>query len=514
MHCDRSRQRRLRDAVTPAATWIFADQLGEHFLDAGSTEPIILIESRSALRRRTYHRAKAHLVLSALRHRVRELGDRAVFVTADTYRTGLSTALDRLGVTPDRVAVRAPTSFAARRLVNELGVQVTPARGFIATQEQFADWAAGRKRLVMEDFYRMMRRSTGVLMEGSQPVGDRWNLDADNRQPPPRRSVNLGLPEPWWPVEDDIDEQVRRDLDRWQAEGTIATVGDDGPRRFAATADEARAVLDDFVAHRLTTFGPYEDAVMASDWVMSHSLLSASLNLGLLEPREVVDRVADAHRADQAPLASVEGFIRQVMGWRDYVWHLYWHLGPEYVTSSNALEARTPLPEWWQRLDAGAVTAACLSHTLADVRHRGWVHHIPRLMILGNWALQHGFDPQETTEWFTRMFVDAYPWVMAANVIGMALYADGGVMATKPYAAGGAYLKRMTNYCGSCDYSPTQRVGDGACPYTSGYWAFLERNRQRLGSNHRVAQPLRNLDRLGDIDEVVAQVARQGNDPP
>ena len=500
--------------MTTAATWLFADQLGEHFLDPDSDQPVILIESRAALRRRRYHRAKAHLILSALRHRAEELGDRAVFIAADTYRAGLEQALQTLDLTPDRVAVRAPTSYAARRLVTDLGVHVTPARGFVATEEEFATWAGGRKRLVMEDFYRMMRRTTGVLMDGDDPAGNRWNLDADNRQPPPRRQATLGLPEPWWPVEDEIDERVRHDLDAWRADGSLVTVGEDGPRRFAATPAEARAVLDDFVTHRLEQFGPYEDAVMSDDWVMAHSLLSAPMNLGLLDPRDVVDRAERAYRSQRASLASAEGFIRQVMGWRDYVWHLYWHLGPDYVASSNALDAHTPLPEWWNDLDADAVTAACLSGTLADVRERGWVHHIPRLMILGNWALQRGFNPQETTDWFTRMFVDAYPWVMAANVTGMALYADGGVMATKPYAAGGAYIKRMTNYCADCAYTPTQRVGEGACPFTGGYWAFLQGNRELLKTNHRIAQPLRNLERLGDIESVVDQVSERGSSPP
>ena len=500
--------------MTSEAIWIFADQLGDHFLDPDFDGPVILIESHAALRRRTYHRAKAHLILSALRHRARDLGERAMFVTADTYRAGLKQALDTLGMKPEQVIVRAPTSHPARRLVADLGVQVSPSRGFIATEGEFTDWASGRKRLVLEDFYRMMRRTTGVLMDGAEPVGDRWNLDTDNRQPPPRRQSTLGLPEPWWPVEDEIDEQVRRDLDRWQMEGTIVTLGADGPRRFAATVDEANAALVDFVTHRLAEFGPYEDAVMASDWVMAHSLLSAPLNLGLLDPRDAIDQVEQAYRSGSVPLASAEGFIRQVMGWRDYVWHLYWHLGPDYVATSNALDAQTQVPDWWQQLDADQVSAACLSSTLADVRDRGWAHHIPRLMILGNWALQQGFDPQETTDWFTRVFVDAYPWVMAANVIGMALYADGGVMATKPYAAGGAYIKRMTNYCGACVYKPTQRVGEGACPFTSGYWAFLHGNRDLLASNHRVAQPLRNLDRLGDIDQVVSQVQQRGSSPP
>lgn len=498
-----------------SARWLFADQLGEHFLDEEDDDrPVILIESRSVLRRRDYHRAKAHLVLSALRHRAAELGDRAVYVNSSTYRDGFTTALQRLGISADQVVVSDPTSYGARRLVRDLGVIVHPARGFVTSHEEFTDWATGRKRLVLEDFYRSVRKRTGILMEGTEPVGGRWNLDADNRQPPPRGATTLGLPEPRWPVEDDIDAQVRADLTRWESEGTIRLIGRDGPRLFAATIDEAESALEDFIHHRLGDFGPYEDAAMSDDWVMAHSLLSAPMNLGLIDPMTAIDAVEQSYLSGDVGLSSAEGFIRQVMGWRDYVWHLYWHLGEGYVDNSNALDAHVSLPSWWTDLRSEEVTARCLSHTLWEIDERGWTHHIPRLMILGNWALQQGYRPAEVTEWFTRVFIDAYPWVMAANVIGMALYADGGVMATKPYAAGGAYIKRMTNFCSGCAYRPTERVGEKGCPFTAGYWAFFDRNAQRLSGNHRLAQPLRGLERLGDRAQLVAEVAARGTTAP
>jgi deoxyribodipyrimidine photolyase-related protein len=517
---------RAQPAPTPdiAAWWSFGDQLGPHFTHCDSGDPaeedkerpVILIESVSSLRRRPYHRQKVHLVISALRHRAAELGDRAVYVRAETFRAGFAEALSRLRMKPEQIAVRAPTSYGARRLCAELGVQVLPSVGFVTSEDEFSLWANGRgdKRLLLEDFYRNARKRTGILMDGDDPVGGRWNLDADNRQPPPRGRTRLDLPTPAWPVEDHIDEEVRQHLNALEESGQMNFIGQDGPRLFAATREEALSVLEDFTAHRLADFGPYEDATMAQDWVMAHSLLSAPLNLGLLDPREAIDSVESVFRRGDVPLASAEGFIRQVMGWRDYVWHLYWHLGEDYGQRSNALSARTPLPEWWRDLDAESVTARCMSATLADIRERGWVHHIPRLMILGNWALQQGYDPQETTEWFTSMFVDAYPWVMAANVIGMALYADGGVMATKPYASGGAYLKRMTDYCSGCAYRPTERTGERACPYTSGYWTFIARNSEQFRGNHRMAQPLRGMEKLGNLDQVIATVAERGSDPP
>lgn len=492
--------------------WLFADQLGPHFLgeadapgDDGA-QRVLIVESRAAFRRRRYHRAKAHLVLSAMRHRARELGDRCDYIASEGYR-------DALGGMGSTVSVVDPTSWPARRLVRDVGARVLPSRGFVTSESDFVAWAQGRRHLRLEEFYRDARRRTGILMEGDEPAGGRWNFDADNRLPPPRGATTLGLPEPAWPVEDDIDAEVRADLDAWERDG-VEFAGDDGPRRFAVTRDEAIVVLDDFVANRLGDFGPYEDAALAEDWAMAHSLLSVPLNLGLLHPIEVIERVAEAWSAGEAPLGSVEGFVRQVMGWRDYVWHLYWHFGEDYVEQSNALDAHVDLPDWFRDLRADDVRARCLSVALAEVRERGWNHHILRLMVLGNWSLQRGYDPRQVTEWFTANYVDAYPWVMAANVVGMALHADGGRMATKPYAAGGAYIKRMTNFCGGCPYRPDVRVGERACPVTAGYWAFIARHEDRWVRHPRMAQPARGLARLADRDQVIEQEARRGSAPP
>jgi len=490
---------------------LLADQLGPHFLpaaDEAQMPEVLLVESRAAFSRRRVHRAKAHVLLSALRHRARESPGRVTLIEAPSLRSVLREWRGPL-------IASAPTSRSTRALLSEYDVTMEPARGFVTTQAEFAEWAQGRgrRRLVMEDFYRDVRRRTGILMEGDEPIGGRWNFDADNRCPPPRGQSTLGLPEPWWPVEDDIDEQVRADLDQWSRDG-IHLVGSDGPRRFAATREEAVAALEDFAEHRLPLFGPYEDAALSQDWVMAHSLISVPMNLGLLDPREVIERVVRAYVDGSAPLSSVEGFVRQVLGWRDYVWHLYWHLGPDYL-SSNTLAANTPLPDWFHSLDADkTVRARCLSTALAEVQEHAWTHHIMRLMILGNWALQHGFDPQETTRWFTDSFADGHEWVMAANVVGMALHADGGVMATKPYAGGGAYIKRMTDLCSGCEYRPQIRVGDKACPFTAGYWAFLDKHRERFERHPRMAQAVRGLERLNDREAMIAQERGRGNGAP
>jgi deoxyribodipyrimidine photolyase-related protein len=395
----------------------------------------------------------------------------------------------------------------------------------VTGQAEFRRWADGRGpdgspgagRLLMDDFYRAARRHHDVLMDGAEPVGGRWNLDHDNREPPPADG-RVPVPAPWLPVEDEIDEEVRADLDAWAADGDVSFVGDDGPRLFPVTHRETLERLTDFLDHRLAAFGPHEDAMLAGDPWLAHSLLSASMNLGLVDPAEVVHRAEAAYRAsaatgDPLPLNSVEGFVRQVMGWRDYIWHLYWYLGRDY-RHGNALDAREEVPDWLADLDAEAVDAHCLSAVLADLRQRGWVHHIPRLMVLGNYALQRGIRPLAMTDWFHRLFVDGYDWVMVPNVVGMSQHGDGGVLATKPYAAGGAYINRMSDYCGGCRYDPRKRLGVDACPFTAGYWAFLERTRDRLVGNRRMRQPLAGLSRIGDLEAVVDQEVRRGTDAP
>ncbi|MGY1581132.1 cryptochrome/photolyase family protein [Streptomyces sp. MN13] len=497
--------------------WLFGDQLGPHFLrpsrDGGLSRdtPLLMIEARSVLRRRRFHRAKAHLVLSAMRHRAAELGDRVTYVRAETYREGLE-----LGARDKRVTVHHPTSHAAVRLVRSLPrVTMGPARGFLVPMDDFTAWADdhGGRRLRQEDFYRWVRQGHDLLMDGDAPAGGRWNHDHDNRQPPPRDASALPVPGPYRPREDEIDEEVRADLDRWERHGDVSFVGRDGPRLFPASRAEARAALRRFVEHRLAAFGPYEDAMLAADPVMSHSLLSSSLNLGLLDPAECVERAEAAWRAGEAPLNSVEGFVRQVAGWREYVWQLYWYFGEEY-RRSNVLRHTAALPGWWDDLDGDAVRARCLRTVLAQVRDTGWTHHIPRLMVLGGYALQRGWDPAAVTDWFHRCFVDGYDWVMVPNVVGMSQYADGGRMTTKPYTSGGSYINRMSDLCGRCAYRPGDRTGEHACPYTAGYWFFLDRHRSRLEHNHRTARAVRGLDRLADLAVLRRQERTRGDAPP
>jgi deoxyribodipyrimidine photolyase-related protein len=494
--------------------WLFGDQLGPHFTD-DHDGPFLVVESAAVLRRKRFHRQKAHLVWSAMRHRVAELqaaGREVRFVRADTYREALAQVEGPL-------EVMQPTSFAAVGLVNRLAderdVRRLPARGFMTSRGEFSHWVdgLGGKRLLMEDYYRDARRRFGVLLDDTgDPAGGRWNYDRENREPPPKGRQTLGVPEPWYPEEDQLDADVRRDLDALAAEG-VRFVGRDGPRLFPATAQEARTALDAFVTDRLASFGAHEDAMLAHDPWLAHSTLSAAYNLGLLDPAEAVARVEAAWRDGSVPLPSAEGYVRQVMGWREYMWHLYWHFGNDY-RDANELGHDEPLPAWFDDLDADATQARCLSDVLGGLAERGWVHHIPRLMVLGGYALQRGWNPRRLAEWFHYSFVDGYDWVMIANVVGMSQHADGGMLATKPYTSGGAYINRMSDYCGDCVFDPKVRVGENACPYTAGYWWFLQRHRERFVTNPRMRRPVHGLDRLADLDEVVAQEAHRGSSPP
>ena len=483
--------------------FLFADQLGPHFDDGGS---LVMVEVLGPLKRRRYHRQKAHLILSALRHRARELGDRVEYLRGEGYRELLDGR---------DLEVIAPTSYGSRALIENLGeratIKVLPSRGFVTSEDEFREWADQRrgKRLLMDQFYRDRRVALDILMTPGasgklEPEGGVFNYDHDNRQGPPKGQDTLGVEAPWYPVEDDIDAEVRSYLDALEESGQVTFVGRDGPRVFPATRAEALEAMRHFMDHRLATFGPHEDAAMVGDWAMSHSLLSPAMNLGLLDPTDVIQAaVADYHRGS-APLSSVEGFVRQIMGWRDWVWHLYWYLGQDFV-ASNHFGHTKPLPKGFLDLAPEEFRSVCLSHVLEEVRDRGWTHHINRLMVLGSWVLQRGISPQEFNDWCVDVFVDGTPWVMPANVVGMSQFADGGIVATKPYTSGGSYLSTMTNYCQTCPFTPTIRVGDTACPMTAGYWTFLARSEAHLRGNHRMAQPLAGLKRLADLDQVIAQ---------
>ncbi|MEM9562603.1 MAG: cryptochrome/photolyase family protein [Actinomycetota bacterium] len=490
--------------------WLLGDQLNRHVGPLADRTPgdcrVLLVESRAKLTSKRWHLQRAHLVLSAMEHLAAELRNEGFDVDhrlADSLADGLADHR-RQHRLPEVIAM-SPMSWDGRALLERHGVTTVPNTQFLCSPDEFAGWADGRNRLVMEDFYRWQRRRLDVLIEpDGEPAGGRWNYDDENREPPPKDG------RAWPPLTpfalDEIDTAV---LDRLRGDDGVGdgdgSVGDgvetwghppDG--WWPVTRAQALARLDEFIEHGLPVFGPHEDAMLADEAKLAHSTLSPALNLGLLHPAEVVEAAADAYRAGRVPINSAEGFIRQVMGWREYVWGLYWLWMPEY-RHENGLDATRAVPPAFTG-DA-PTEMRCVGSVIDRLDRHGWTHHIERLMVLGNLALTTGVDPLAMTDWMWANFVDGAEWVMLPNVIGMALHADGGRMATKPYASGGAYINRMSDFCKGCRFDPKKRTGDTACPFTSLYWDFLARNRETLSGNHRLSRQLANLDRLKDLDE-------------
>ena len=473
---------------------VFGDQLRR---DRGAlrhatpgTTRILLVESAAKIAEMRWHRQRLHLVLSSMRHFVEELREEGFEVDhrrAPTIAAGL--ASHRREFAPERIVAMEPASFDSLASLRRWNVELVPNDQFLCSRHEFADFVGGRRSTKLEDFYRWQRRRLDVLMDGDEPAGGTWNYDHSNREPPPRDGRSW--PTPLLTPLDAIDHEVLADLPDtcWGAppDGTWAT-----------TRSEALRRLEHAMVEVLPVFGPHEDAMLAGNWHLAHTLLSPYLNLGLLHPEEVCRRAEQEYRAGRVPIESAEGFVRQVLGWREYVWGRYWQWMPDY-RSENALGAHRPLPPAFV---GGHTSMRCLSTVLGDVHEHGWAHHIQRLMVLGNLALLSGIDPMALTRWMWSGFVDGAEWVMLPNVLGMALHADGGAMATKPYAAGGAYIGRMSDYCKGCRYDRSARTGDNACPFTTLYWDFLDRHRDRFLRNARVAQQVRAGERLSDMPAV------------
>ncbi len=471
--------------------WVLGDQLNRRISSLAARPPadtrVLFIESSAKITSKRFHRQRLHLVITAMRRFAAELaaqGFEVDYRIADSFAAGL--ADHRKEFEPSRVVAMESMSYRMRHRLPEMNVEVTRSNQFLCHYEEFADWAQGRKRLVMEDFYRSQRRRLGYLMDGKEPAGGAWNFDAENRQPPPRDGRDW--PRPVRSRLDELDREVMAEL-------PADAVGAYPDGTWATSRRAAQARLRHVVENVLPIFGPHEDAMLAREWSMAHTLLSPYLNLGLLYPDEVCQAAESAFREGKVPIASAEGFIRQIIGWREYVWGAYWLWMPGYATR-NSLDAHRPLPPLFT---SGDTQMRCVSETLQSVAAHGYAHHIQRLMILGNFALLAGVAPLEMVDWMWASFVDGAEWVMLPNVLGMALHADNGMMATKPYAAGGNYIKRMSDYCGPCRFNPRQRVGDDACPFTTLYWCFLDTHRDRFAANHRMARQLATLDRLGDL---------------
>jgi deoxyribodipyrimidine photolyase-related protein len=385
-----------------------------------------------------------------------------------------------------------------------LPTTLLPDDRFLASHREFQDWAAGRKALRMEYFYRDMRRKTGLLMDGDQPVGGQWNFDHDNRKPAP------GGIDPKGPLKFEPDNVTGDVLALVEAQFG-AHFGEVRPFWFATTRNQALEALDHFIAHSLPTFGDFQDAMLRGEDFLYHAILSPYLNIGLLGPLEVCQAAERAYLSGAAPLNAVEGFIRQIIGWREYVRGIYFLEGPEYA-QRNVLKQTRDLPAmYW----GGETHMACMAAAVGQTAREAYAHHIQRLMVTGNFALLAGIDPQQVSQWYLEVYADAFEWVEAPNVVGMSQFADGGVIASKPYVSSGAYINRMSDYCKGCAYKVSQKTGEGACPFNTLYWHFLDRHRARFSGNARMGNMYGTWDRmdadkralvLADAEKVLAKL--------
>jgi deoxyribodipyrimidine photolyase-related protein len=362
-----------------------------------------------------------------------------------------------------------------------------PDDRFLCSHAEFEAWAEGRKELRMEWFYREMRRKTGLLMEGDKPEGGKWNYDHDNRKPAPDE-VTFGGPMQFTP--DDTVEEV---LDLVEARFG-ENFGSLRPFWFATDRGQARRALAHFISGALSKFGDYQDAMLDSERFLYHAVISMYLNAGLLSWREICEAAVAAYEAGNAPLNAVEGFVRQIIGWREYMRGIYFREGPDYV-SRNALGHDRALPDFYWSADT---KMRCVARAVEQTRDEAYAHHIQRLMVTGNFALLAGIDPHAVHEWYLAVYADAYEWVEAPNVIGMSQFADGGIVGSKPYISGGNYIRKMSDYCKSCVYDVGEKTGDRSCPFNYLYWAFLHRHRDRFGKNPRMAQMYRTWMRMSD----------------
>ncbi len=435
------------------------------------------------------HKARTALYLSAMRHfrdALRRDGIRVDYteLAPGSLSGHLALAVERLK--PERVLAVQPGEYRVEQALRSAcpSLEILPDDHFYSSRKEFDAWAAGKKQLRLEFFYRDLRRRHRVLMDGDQPCGGQWNFDADNRTAFGKKGPGA-LPAPLAFQPDPVTAEVLTLVERTFPRNPGSLERFDWP----VTPAQARLALDDFIANRLPWFGQYQDAMWSGEPWLYHSRISAALNLKLLDPREAVQAAEAAYRRGRAPLAAVEGFIRQILGWREYVRGVYWRHMPGYG-SMNALDAHAPLPEFYW---TGETDMNCLREAIGQTLQYGYAHHIQRLMITGLYALLAGVEPRRIHEWYLAVYVDAVEWVELPNVIGMSQYADGGIMASKPYAATGKYIQRMSNYCANCRYNPANSAGPDACPFTTLYWNFLQRNESRLKTNPRMQMQLKNL---------------------
>lgn len=481
---------------------VLGDQLTPNISSLRHADPardiILMMEVAEEATYVPHHKKKIAFLFSAMRHFADELraaGWQVDYRSLDmtgpngSFTKEFAQAVRRHG--PHAVVVTEPGEWRVRQAMagwqEMVGVPVTVCEDdrFICSHGEFQNWASGRKQLRMEYFYREMRKKTGLLMRGDEPEGGQWNFDHDNRK---RASIDLFMPEPFQVSPD----AMTRDVLSLVGEHFASHFGDLQPFWFAVTRKDAEKARDHFIAKALPSFGDYQDAMLSNHRFLYHSVLSAYINCGLLDALDVCRRVEAAYRNGRVPLNSAEGFIRQIIGWREYVRGIYWLKMPDYV-EQNFFNHTRDLPGFYW---TGDTRMACLAAAIGQTKSEAYAHHIQRLMLTGNFALLAGISPQALHEWYLLVYADAYEWVELPNTLGMSQFADGGLLASKPYAASGAYINRMSDYCKGCAYDVKDSIGANACPFNALYWHFLQRNRTQLKANPRMAQMYRTWDRM------------------
>ena len=482
---------------------ILGDQLSPEISslrDITAGDVVLMAELKSEAGYANHHKKKIAFIFSAMRHFAEDLeaqGHQVDYIRYDDpqnsgdFTAEVKRALTRHNI--DLIIVTAPGEYRLKTVFNgwaddfDQPVEIRNDNRFLSTIDQFKEWAEGRKSLRMEFFYRDLRRQYQILMDGDQPVGGQWNYDSENRQPPkeglypPARAIT-----PPDAITQDVLDLVASHFD--DHFGSL-----DG-FHFATTRKDAEHVLERFITERLPLFGTYQDAMVEGEPWMYHAHIGLYLNAGLLSPMTAIKAAETAYLQGFAPLNAVEGFIRQILGWREYVRGIYWLKMPEYA-AENALDAQRDLPDFYWTADT---KMNCLKQAVSETRDNAYAHHIQRLMVLGNFALIAGIKPDDVNAWFLGVYADAYEWVELPNVSGMTLFADGGYLASKPYAASGAYINRMSTYCKSCAYKVSQKNGPDACPFNYLYWDFLIRNQDKLAKNPRMGMPYRTLGKMDD----------------
>ena len=485
--------------MRPRLILVLGDQLsaGLACLRAGDprTDIVVMAEVMAEGVYVPHHPQKIVLILSAMRKfamALREAGWRVAYSRLDDPDNSQSIPGEILRRASDlgtaEVLVTRPGEWRLIAALEAVPLQMTmlPDDRFLCTEPDFAVWAEGRKTLRMEYFYRKMRRKTGLLMEGDKPAGGQWNFDHDNRKP---AKPDLLRPRPLRFAPDSVTEGVLAIVaDRFSHFGAATPFG------WATDRAGALQALEHFITHALPRFGEEQDAMLAGDPTLSHALISPYLNIGLLGPMEVARAAEAAYVAGRAPIAAAEGFIRQIIGWREFVRGIYFLQGPEYMAQNALGHSRALPPLYW----GAATKMACMGHAVAQTRDMAYAHHIQRLMVTGNFALLAGVDPGFVHEWYLSVYIDAFEWVEAPNTLGMSQFADGGVVGSKPYVSSGAYIDRMSDYCGGCHYRVADKTGARACPFNLLYWDFLVRHRDRFARNPRMGPMYRTWDRMSE----------------